>query len=475
VVRKIGWLGLAFTPLMVQAQALNPAQYYLLAEQSRTAFTVQGAGARAIGTGGAFIAVADDATAVSFNPAGLAQLLRPEVSLVGQGVSRDLSLTGFQGQPPDQGTTFTDTWSKNTHARPTFASFAVPWKRNGLNYTFLLSYQRLFDFTATSAAAYQGTASGGSTVQNVAQQVRQSGGIDLYSVALGAELSSRILVGIALNDWAGRSGFQYGSTAQTSGVGVPFSSVLAQTSEFRGINANLGLIWRSQWLNLGVVYRTPFTASYTFTNSYSSVDSTSFVPTVQTGPQTTSKVNWPETLGFGFGLHPDPRLLITADWSHTPWSRAHYSAPGTPYDGLNWFDYQNPTATRDTTDVHAGTEWIAYLGDSVVIPLRAGAFREPQPVVDVVTGTQRVLQGWTTGFGIKFKDLTFDLAYKYAHDQRYVSRYNTDAPVGGVAATGLGQEGLTERSLYVSLIYQLGAEAVRRALAWTFIGGEARP
>ena len=39
-----------------------------------------GSGARAMGMGGAFIAVADDATAASWNPAGLTQLKRPEIS-----------------------------------------------------------------------------------------------------------------------------------------------------------------------------------------------------------------------------------------------------------------------------------------------------------------------------------------------------------------------------------------------------------
>lgn len=43
---------------------------------------VVGSGARALGMGGAFIAVADDATAASWNPGGLTQLERPEVSLV---------------------------------------------------------------------------------------------------------------------------------------------------------------------------------------------------------------------------------------------------------------------------------------------------------------------------------------------------------------------------------------------------------
>jgi hypothetical protein len=425
-----------------------------------------------VGTGGAFIAVADDATAVSYNPAGLAQLLRPEVSLVLEADSRDLALTGFQGQPPQQATTFTDTWSKNSHARPTFASFAVPWRHNGRNYTFLASYQRLFDFNAANSAGFQGTASGGSTVQDVTQQVDQSGGMDLYSLALGAELSQRILLGASANYWLGRSAFSYGSSAATSGVGVPFTSDLSQSSTFRGINFNLGLIWRSQYLNLGVVYRTPFTASYTFADGYSYLNTSTFAPTAQAS-QVSSNVKWPETLGFGLALRPHPRLLITADTSHTPWSRASYAAPATSYDGLNWFDFQNPTVTRDTTDLHAGAEWVAYLGERAVIPLRVGAFREPQPIVDVVTGSQRVLEGWTAGCGLKFQDVTLDLAYKYAHDRRFVSRYSTDAPVGGVAATGLGQEALAERSLVCSFIYQLDGEAVRRALSWLFLGSQA--
>ena len=60
----------------VPARAQSPIGT-LISQESRTTFTVEGAGARAMGLGGAFTAVADDATAVSFNPAGLAQLMDP--------------------------------------------------------------------------------------------------------------------------------------------------------------------------------------------------------------------------------------------------------------------------------------------------------------------------------------------------------------------------------------------------------------
>jgi hypothetical protein len=47
-----------------------------------------GSGARAVGMGGAFIAVADDATAASWNPAGLTQLRKSELSIVYSHFSR---------------------------------------------------------------------------------------------------------------------------------------------------------------------------------------------------------------------------------------------------------------------------------------------------------------------------------------------------------------------------------------------------
>ena len=47
-------------------------------------FSFSDPGARSMGFGGAFVALADDATAAFSNPAGLVQLLRPEVSIEGR-------------------------------------------------------------------------------------------------------------------------------------------------------------------------------------------------------------------------------------------------------------------------------------------------------------------------------------------------------------------------------------------------------
>ncbi len=468
--RRVPALLLLLAGLPLAAQSLNPNAFFQLAQQSRTAFTVQGDGARAIGTGGAFIAIADDSTAVSYNPAGLAQLLRPEGSLVFQGLSRDQTFTGATGLVGTSPTTFEDTRNSDHYARPSFASFTIPWKRDGLNTVLLFSYQRLFDFAFDSSLNYLATTAGGATTQAISQQVRQQGGLDLYSMALGAELTQRILLGVSVNSWQGRWNFSSLSRRQTSGVSATFDSNLAQDSAFRGLNYNLGLIWRSDWVNLGAVYRSPFTATYTYTDRYDSVSTTTGLPSTQSSPATSVDVKWPSTLGWGLGLHLHPRLQATADWSQTRWSQARYSGTSSSYDGLNWFDYLQNTNTRDVRDFHAGLEWVAWAGDSVVLPLRVGCFNEPQPVVDAKTLEQRVLRGWTLGLGIKVKDLVLDLAYKDARDHRRASHYNTDTPIGGVASTATGTETLSERRVYTSLIYQFKGDVLHRVLTWVFVG-----
>ncbi|HLO65798.1 MAG TPA: hypothetical protein VK188_02190 [Holophaga sp.] len=443
--------------------------YSVIAEQSRTAFTIQGAGARAAGTGGAFIAVADDATAVSFNPAGLAQLLLPEISLTGQTYTRNLRLTGFAAPGDPAPTTQEGPSRVDGHTRPSFLSFTIPWKRHGLNTAVQLSYQRILDFDFGAIRSYSAPPADGGAPQTVNQDIFQTGGIDLYSAALGLELNSRLLLGASVNFWRGRWDFSSASEKQVEGTPV-FDSILAQRNQFRGVNVNLGLIWRSRFVNLGLVYRTPFTAVYTFENYLTQPDPATGLIVTTHGARTPFELRWPETLGWGVGVHPVPQLLLTADWSRTPWSQATFARQGTDYDNRNYFDLAVDTATPTVTTFHTGAEWLAFLGERTVIPFRAGWFREPQPMVDSRTGTQRVVYGWTAGLGFKRGPITVDAAYRQSRSSRYASRLNADAPLGGITSYAYGTESITERRIYLSLIVQLDGDKVRRAVSWLFQG-----
>ena len=64
---------------MIVALAALPCRAQDSSGITGTVFT--NPGARSIGLGGAFAAIADDATAAFANPAGLVQILRPEISI----------------------------------------------------------------------------------------------------------------------------------------------------------------------------------------------------------------------------------------------------------------------------------------------------------------------------------------------------------------------------------------------------------
>ncbi len=102
---------------------------------------VVGSGARALGMGGAFIAVADDATAASWNPGGLTQLEEPELSLVYsyKWLYEDFSSSTHPELNGAHGVSFNDI---------NYFSFAypIPYTLGGRNFVVSLNYQRKYDF-----------------------------------------------------------------------------------------------------------------------------------------------------------------------------------------------------------------------------------------------------------------------------------------------------------------------------------------
>src|SRR5512134_1461371 len=84
-----------------------------------------GSGARAAGMGDAFIALSDDGTAASWNPAGLAQLRQPEFSLVYGVTDRHLELSALRST--DERFAYTAHGAGSTSGSIDFASAALPF------------------------------------------------------------------------------------------------------------------------------------------------------------------------------------------------------------------------------------------------------------------------------------------------------------------------------------------------------------
>lgn len=466
---------LAFVSLAPRAHA-QPASLpfgLIVSEQAQTSFTLVGAGARAGGMGGAFTALADDATAASFNPAGLAQLLVPEASAVVDFSRHTDEYRSFLSydQVPVLG--LTDSTVEFDRAAFNFASVTVPFELFSKRFAFQLSTQRLVDFTYEGTRQFEEVDGEGNPLFLLEQSSLQSGSIRLYSGSLAFQPTQRTLVGVTVNRWDGRWDMASTNTEQSVAAGSePESFTYSQSNRLTGWNVDLGLLLRYPSFNVGVRYRTPFDADYDFSASLETNIETPLSPL----PTTTTKLHWPGTLNVGVAIKPSDTLVLALDWGRTDWSEMVFDVPGAGH--VNFFDLKSPEETNAGTsdDWHAGAEYLFFSGKTVV-PVRAGWFREPQPATDAVTGDRIVQTGFSFGTGVKSGWWAIDASLRYSSATAQVSRFleADEIASGNLRATSQGELARKTWMAFLSVIVQIpSGSPPARALHEIFVG-PARP
>jgi len=112
-----------------------------------------GSGARAIGIADSFTAVADDATAASWNPGGLTQLERPEFSIALRlSNNKNTHSSGSDSFSADED----DFQSENIN----YMSFVYPFQAARRNMVLSLNFQEAYDFTQQFSARAKNASSG---------------------------------------------------------------------------------------------------------------------------------------------------------------------------------------------------------------------------------------------------------------------------------------------------------------------------
>jgi long-subunit fatty acid transport protein len=379
-----------------------------------------GSGARAMGLAGAFIAVADDATAASWNPGGLIQVERPEFSIAG---AYSLRHTDYVSDSLEIETT-----SSDEEASLNYLSFTYPfyWHKN---IVVSLNYQRLFEFNRSLDYDLQLSSTGIDLAQQVAYE--QDGFIGAAGLAGAVEITPSFSFGVTLNIWTdelwGNNGWRETYLARSTGTqrGVPVrmdTRIEENYQEFRGINANLGVLWETgEWGAFGLVVKTPFEASleHTFRQS----GATTFGdPVNETLPQNEVRLkeevtlHMPLSYGFGWSRRWHDVLTISMDIYRTEWddyklvdSRGNAFSP---IDGR----FKEHSDVGATTHVRLGGEYVfRLLEKSTAMALRGGLFYDPEPA----EGSARDFFGAAVGAGVTRKSYSCDLAYqlRWANDE----------------------------------------------------------
>lgn len=388
---------------------------------------VVGSGARAFGMGGAFLARADDATAASWNPAGLSYLRRTEVSLVGahNDFSQKIPRSNDSVDPPTNVTSL----DQLRGSVADFVGFAYPLRVRDKTGAIQVSYQRSFSFTGSRRSEGAGglLPSGQRTPEFT---VEGKGGFDSLSLSSGFEIHPRLRVGVSVNRWI--NGF-------SQQVFRPERQIDSRW-EIDGTNFNLGVLFVPvPKLNLGAVLKTPFGAPVRLTKFRTDLGTTpDSITNRVSGPSFNKgegdvRIRFPRVYGLGASYRATNTITLSTDFTRTAWSQAtitsFFSLPhGDVQPSIDRYGElpfpaveEGRDSQRDTNQFRMGAEWVLRLGPSgsVLLPLRAGFFRDGQPVIIRLTrpdesplpDVKPSFSGYTAGVGVTVGGVLFDVAY----------------------------------------------------------------
>jgi len=312
-------------------------------------FNLIGAGARAAGMGGAFIGVADDATAIVWNPAGLTLLERPEASVVGRFVA-----DAYEIDWDDE--SFEETQS---HFVLNFLSGAIPLQLGSKKVVAALALQRQIDlYSYSKYYDYWGDEI----------EAEGTGGVDTATLGGGIQILPYLYAGLAANFWFGkyeytenyRADYEY----EESYTGLNFA--------FGGM-IDLNGLQNPVPLKLGMIFRTPFDLDIEYEDELEDGDVTFEMPSM---------------LGFGASYRFGEFFTLAADYEMRYFSEVD-------------FDF-------DMNQFRLGAEYLL-VSDFAVIPLRIGYYSHPTFWSDE-DGDQIMGTGIGMGSGLIFESFALDFS-----------------------------------------------------------------
>lgn len=359
---------------LVLALGLAGAQ----AQEERAIDHFSGVGVRAMGMGGAFAGVADDFSALYWNPAGLAQLRQFEVYT---GFLRnrfsDKSIQAGTGASADM---------KNTR----FGSLGVvlPYPVYQGSLVFAAGFNRVKDFDY--ALRIRGPS--GADALRADNTFRHEGELAMTSVASAVEVAPSVALGVAFNFLSGEDqALNQFEWVDSEDRFVERRFVARETFEDKyptAFTATLGALFRSPRDKPRVRVGATLSSGATHQVRYlfKGVPSDTLYNLVEFDDGTVQenraeeirgayKISLPLEFGLGISGQPVPGLLLAGSAHWAGWSQAEYQ--GGDENELR-ADAAFDTQYRDVTRYHLGVEWQVPV---VALDLRAGFYTDPLPFV----------------------------------------------------------------------------------------------
>jgi hypothetical protein len=389
-------------------------------------FSFSDPGARSMGLGGAFVALADDATAAFSNPAGLTQLIKPEISIEGRRWSYSSPFIEHgrvenlpSGFGIDTTTGLRSATSEDDLAGLSFLSLVYP--KESWSLAFFRHEYANFQFLGETQGLFFG---GSSCCQDRFWDQRSQSDLDILSYGLSAayRISDRFHLGL---------GVVYYDASFFSDVEIflwdedtipsvfapnsylPERSVFSERISFDDADWALtaGFLWRmSDSFSVGGVYRqAPEIDVGVILTAGQTIDLG--VPPGEVFRQESATLELPSIFGLGFAYRaPDGRLTVSLQWDRVEYSNI--------VDSLMLDD----RAIDNVNELHLGAEYV-FLESTPIIAIRFGVWLDPdhqmRATSDSLLARALLPRGddemhYSAGIGVAMQNFQVDVGVDFA-------------------------------------------------------------
>ncbi len=444
-----------------------------LARAYPTARDFNGGGVRARGMGNAFIGISDDASAVTWNPAGLYrqdnQYTQPVISIGYQSFSADAA---FKSQPyyfiPSE---VFDVTENSTGVN--FLSVVAPIRVKGHMFVGSVAYSRMADEFYNGGMNYdveyyftlQDFLDLTTRPFNYNNVTTYRSWANSLNIGFGTRMYDKLSFGVGVNIASGGSAQRMEETMtwegllipgvpnRQRGVGVQVTNIYDSTA-YSGVNFTLGLKYTTDRFSGGIILKTPFALKETTDEL---IDVRGYANGTEDGNAAAKihsdrnivELDQPMIIGVGAGFKAKENLLFAVDVEYRPYEGGMVNVrdslelvPGGT--DIEYFTIGDPYWNNAWT-IRAGSEYVWETGNRLfpTIPLRIGygwaelpapnivvepttpivdsyVDTEGNPLIDpaltadwgVAVSTMASTTKWSLGAGIRWAQIDLDFAYE---------------------------------------------------------------
>ena len=352
--------------------------------QNFTNFFFNGNGARSTGMGNAYTAIAEDATAIAWNSAGLTSKKYAQASVVGRFGKSSTDISGFQ----DFGI---DTWDISTdiYSQINYVGFTYPLNFRKIKTTVGIAYRRIHDFSRNEVTTLKGPIFGDPTGELITNNT-SGGGVGAFALSGGFRLHKMFSVGTTLNLYTGSE--DSFTTYKLNGETL-FDRSKGYKTNYSGFGIDIGLLFKPLHnLSIGANVNLPHSLE-------------------AKGDSLTKNLDIPTFFTIGIAFRATKNLLFAFDYRPQPLDKIKIDNEGSGADNIY--------------SLHFGLEYKIASGKKRY-PLRFGYYMNSES-----NNSLNADKVYTGGLSFPFQNFSVNLGLEYALTEYTVEDMHETEPYTG--------------------------------------------